>query len=53
MGLLDIISIPVDMANGELNCFEWFDTISEFIEDLSNWTFYFSIVSKGGESEGM
>ena len=53
MGLIDIISVPLDMANGELHCFEWFDTISEFIEDLSNWTFYFSIVSKGGESEGM
>ena len=53
MGLIDIISVPLDMANGELHCFEWFDTISEFIEDISNWAFYFTIIGKGGESGGM
>ena len=53
MGVLDILSIPLDIVNLEMNCFAWFDIISEFIEDISNFIFYFAIMAKGGDSGGM
>ena len=53
MGVLDILSIPLDIVNAEMNCFAWFDIISEFIEDISNFIFYFAIMAKGGDSGGM